>query len=178
MQRIALLVGAMLLMAAGIVLAASQIPRFVVASGGMGAAGANHTIRATLGQSVIGQVASATHEIRAGFWNQSPAVTGVGEPAAIVPAVFQVHQNVPNPFNPATAIHYDVPASGGRVSLKVYDTRGRLVRTLVDQVETPGEKQVMWNGRDHASRRLASGIYLYVFEAPGVRQTRKLVMVQ
>ncbi len=178
MRRITILVLVLLLTAAGIVWAANQIPRFVVASGGMGAAGANHTIRSTLGQSVIGQVASATHEIRAGFWNQGATVTGIEEAAAIVPATFHVYQNVPNPFNPATAIQYDVPAAGGRVSLKVYDTRGRLVRTLVDRVESPGEKHVTWDGRDHASRRMASGIYLYVFEASGVRQTRKLVMVQ
>jgi hypothetical protein len=153
MRRITILVLVMLLTAAGIVWAANQIPRFVVASGGMGAAGTNHAIRSTLGQSVIGQVSSATHEIRAGFWNQDLTVTGIGAAAAVVPATFQIYQNVPNPFNPSTAIQYDVPAVGGRVSLKVYDTRGRLVRTLVDRVETPGEKQVTWDGRDHASRR-------------------------
>ncbi len=56
--------------------------------------------------------------------------TGVGEP--VIPQAFALYQNVPNPFNPETTIRYDVPAGGGKVTLRVFDVSGRLVRTLVD----------------------------------------------
>ncbi|MEE9270030.1 MAG: FlgD immunoglobulin-like domain containing protein [Candidatus Krumholzibacteria bacterium] len=76
-------------------------------------------------------------------------------------------------------IRFDVPAGGGRVSLRIYDAGGRLVRTLVDaNVRTPGERQVMWDGRNTRGRRVASGIYFYRLQGPGFSKTRKMVLVK
>ena len=60
----------------------------------------------------------------------------------------------PNPFNPTTAISYELRAASF-VSLKVYDTAGRLVATLVDGMQEAGEHRAILDGS-----RLASGIYL------------------
>ena len=103
-------------------------------------------------------------------------VTGVAETR--IPATFALGQNVPNPFNPATVIRYDVPAGGGDVSLRIYDVGGRLVRTLVDGVETPGEKSVTWNARNDRGHRVASGVYFYRLTAPGFEMTKKMVLLQ
>ena len=103
-------------------------------------------------------------------------VTGAGTPG--VPDEFALGQNVPNPFNPTTTIHYDVPAGAGAVSLRVYDVSGRLVRTLVDGHEAPGSKSVLWNGTNDRGQTVASGIYFYRMTAPGFSTTRKMVLLQ
>jgi hypothetical protein len=103
-------------------------------------------------------------------------VTAATEPA--VPNVFALYQNVPNPFNPTTVIRYDVPAGGGRVTLRIYDVAGRLVRTLVDAVEGPGEKRITWNGRNNGGSGVATEIYFYRMTGPGFTKTRKMVLLQ
>jgi hypothetical protein len=91
---------------------------------------------------------------------------------------YRLHQNVPNPFNPTTTIRFDVPPAGGRVKLQIFDVTGRLVRTLVDRLETGGSQSVRWDGRNDRGRRVVSGLYLYRLEAPGYTKTRKLVLLK
>lgn len=63
----------------------------------------------------------------------------------------------PNPFNPTTRIDYTIKAAG-HLSLKVYNLRGQLVRTLIDgEVKTGG--YVMWDGTDDGGAAVASGVY-------------------
>jgi len=61
-------------------------------------------------------------------------------------ADFELSQNYPNPFNPTTRIDYGLAVSG-RVSLKIFNVRGQLVRTIVDQMQTAGRYTVAWDGR-------------------------------
>jgi len=86
--------------------------------------------------------------------------------------------NFPNPFNPATAIQYRVPSTGGRVSLAVYDLAGRLVRTLVDGDKSGGEHTVVWRGLDDSGRQVGSGVYFYRLEVGGMKLERKMVMLK
>jgi hypothetical protein len=102
--------------------------------------------------------------------------TGIVESTA--PQVHALYQNVPNPFNPSTVICYDVPVGGGVVSLRIYDVGGRLVRTLVDGIEEPGEKRVTWSGRNDLGSRVATGVYFYRMTAPGYELTKKMVLLQ
>jgi hypothetical protein len=88
-----------------------------------------------------------------------------------------LHQNVPNPFNPMTTIRYDLP-SAVRVQLSIVDVSGRRVRTLVDELQTPGSRDAIWNGRDDAGGAVASGVYFYVLEAGKQRLTKKLVLLK
>jgi predicted outer membrane repeat protein len=101
-------------------------------------------------------------------------VTGAGA----IPAVSALDQNVPNPFNPTTRIRYSLAAAGGRVTLRVFDVNGRLVRTLVDRVAAAGPSEVIWDGRDDAGSPAASGVYFYRLEAPGFAQTRKMALIR
>jgi hypothetical protein len=98
--------------------------------------------------------------------------------AAKIPKAFALYQNVPNPFNPTTVIRYDVPAAGGKVTLRVYDVSGRLVQTLVDAMQTGGQKTALWNGTNERGERLATGIYFCRMEAPGFVETRKMVFLR
>jgi hypothetical protein len=95
-----------------------------------------------------------------------------------MPTKFGLAQNFPNPFNPTTAIRYDVPAGGGNVTLKVYDVGGRLVRTLVDGFEAAGRKTVAWHGQNDRGEMVATGVYFYRMTAPGFERTRKMVLLK
>jgi hypothetical protein len=103
-------------------------------------------------------------------------ITAVGGPA--LPTTFALYPNVPNPFNPTTLIRYDVPESGGEVSLTIYDVSGRVVKTLVSGVQSAGEKSVAWNGRDDTGQAVASGVYFYRLVAPAYTKTHKMVLMK
>ena len=64
------------------------------------------------------------------------------------------------------------------VSLKVYDVRGKLVRTLVYEMKEMGEYSLYWDARDETGRQVTSGIYLYQIRAGGFCQTRKMVLLK
>jgi len=104
------------------------------------------------------------------------SVTGIGPES--VPEGFALYQNTPNPFNPATAITYDVPAGGGRVTLEIYDVVGSLVRTLADRHEAAGSKRVTWDGTDDRGQKVGSGVYFYRLRAPGYEQSLKMMLLQ
>jgi C1A family cysteine protease len=87
-------------------------------------------------------------------------------------------ENFPNPFNPSTAIRYNVPEPGGSVRLTVYDLRGRKVRTLVDAHRGAGEHLAVWRGRDDGGRELGSGVYFYRMEIGDYRVERKMVLLK
>ena len=93
-------------------------------------------------------------------------VRGLAKPAAensngiSEPQTFTLHPNRPNPFNPETEISYSIP-SRGHVRLRIYNTLGAEVRTLVDAAKEGGHYRVTWDSRDHEGNTLASGIYLY-----------------
>ena len=83
----------------------------------------------------------------------------------------------PNPFNPKTAIRFDLPAAGP-AELAVYDVRGRRVRTLFQGELIAGTHEATWNGRDDSGRSLASGIYFARVTAQGHSLTRKLTLLK
>jgi len=89
-----------------------------------------------------------------------------------------LRQNVPNPFNPKTAIHYVVPLDGAYVTLDVMDVSGRLVSRLVDGYECGGPRSVVWDGRDANGEKVASGVYFYRLVAGDDVYQRKMVLLK
>jgi hypothetical protein len=89
----------------------------------------------------------------------------------------QLHQNTPNPFNPATRVPFTLRATA-RVTLRIYDIRGALVTTLTDQPLPAGQHTVDWDGRNHDGRRLASGVYVYVLTVDGRSLSRKMTLLK
>ncbi|MEX0737341.1 MAG: T9SS type A sorting domain-containing protein [Bacteroidota bacterium] len=89
-----------------------------------------------------------------------------------VPQSFVVSQNYPNPFNPSTSIRFSL-SKAGLVKLKVYDTVGREVATLIDDQLAAGTYHVRWNASG-----FASGAYFYSIESSGVRETKKMVLLR
>ncbi len=103
--------------------------------------------------------------------------TPVGDSSSLVPAHHELQQNYPNPFNPSTTIQYNLP-SAAFVTVKVYDTRGREIRTLVNESQIAGFKAVLWDGKDDSGRSAGSGVYLYRVKAGDWVERRKMVLLK
>ncbi len=95
-----------------------------------------------------------------------------------VARAFELRQNRPNPFNPVTTLEFSVP-EGGRMTLRIYDARGHVLRTLVDRdAAGPVRERVTWDGRDDAGRLVPAGVYFCTLAAGGETATRKLLLLK
>jgi hypothetical protein len=93
------------------------------------------------------------------------------------PDRFALEPNYPNPFNPATAIPFQV-ARQGRVKLRIFDLRGRVVRTLEDGMFNPGYFESKWDGRDGNGEPAASGVYVISIQAGDFIGQRKMLLMR
>lgn len=75
-------------------------------------------------------------------------------------------------------IAYEVPASGGHVTIRIYDLAGRRIRTLVDDFERAGMKKAVWNGLTDRGTPAPGGIYFYRMMAPGFERTCKIAIMR
>jgi len=89
-----------------------------------------------------------------------------------VPKGFLLEQNYPNPFNPNTIISYHV-AKAGVVRLKIFDSIGQEVTTLINKEQAPGVYKVNWNASG-----LASGTYIYRLEIGNEVVSKKAVLLK
>jgi hypothetical protein len=88
------------------------------------------------------------------------------------PTEFTLSQNYPNPFNPSTAIQYSIPESGN-VKLKVFNSIGEEVATLVNNYKEAGSYKVTFNANG-----LSSGIYYYKLSSNGFNQVKKMILLK
>ena len=95
-----------------------------------------------------------------------------GEVIIGVPNSLLLVQNYPNPFNPTTTISFDLPVAGN-VSLKVFNTSGKEVATLVNETRSAGYYSVNFNASN-----LSSGVYYYRLEANGISKVMKMALVK
>lgn len=128
-----------------------------------------------------------------GIWNRYYKISAVdhvgNESAVVLPANVSgaalpdldrrtvLHQNTPNPFNPRTVIHYEVPRAV-RVSLAIYDLSGRRVRSLVDDFVPQGQREATWDGLDEAGRAMASGVYLCLLRTTDTQAARMITLLR
>ena len=88
-----------------------------------------------------------------------------------------LHPNVPNPFNPATALSFDLPAEA-EVRLLIFDSSGRAVRELVRGVRPAGTHGVIWDGRRDDGGPAGSGVYFARLAVGSETRTRKLLLLR
>jgi hypothetical protein len=100
-----------------------------------------------------------------------------GSPEREAPRVSSLLGARPNPFNPRTTVAFEL-ARSAHVTLRVYDARGRLLRSLHDGTLPAGRHALAWDGRDDAGRGLGSGVYLLRLEGDGVLETRRCTLVR
>jgi flagellar hook assembly protein FlgD len=100
------------------------------------------------------------------------------EQKEVVPGAFFLHAPSPSPFGASTTLRLDVPTDAGRVFIAVYNARGQLVRTLLDDTPTPGTREYVWRGDDASGNALGAGIYFARCESNAGAMTRKLVLLR
>ena len=100
------------------------------------------------------------------------AATGIEDQSSSIPGKFEISQNYPNPFNARTAIEYALPQDS-HVKIVIYNLLGQNIESLVDQSQTAGIHQVIWNAAD-----VPTGVYFYRIEAGDFTQTRKMLLTK
>ena len=97
-----------------------------------------------------------------------------------IPKSIRLFQNYPNPFNPVTSIQFTVNSGQSplHTTLEIYNIRGQLVRTLVDEDKPGGNYAVLWDGKDKAGKEVSSGIYFYKLTAGSSSEVKKMVLLK
>ena len=150
-----------------------QIPRSVVAGGGAELSSPGFTLQGTVGQPAVGRLTGSGQVQQVGFWSTWLwYAAGLDDPSESLPAVFALRSCAPNPFRSAATISYALPRQV-RVTLGLYDVRGRLVRSLVDAMMPPGFHHVVLDGKG-----LPASVYFCRLKAGAFEQTRTLVFVK
>lgn len=98
-------------------------------------------------------------------------ITGINPELSPIQS-FELFQNYPNPFNPSTKIRFEI-TNRDFVSLKVYNTLGQLVKTLVDDYRSPGNYEVEFEGND-----LPGGAYFYQLKTGEFTETRIMMLTK
>jgi hypothetical protein len=94
-----------------------------------------------------------------------------------IPTEFALRGNVPNPFNPVTAIAYELPAAA-TCDLTVYNINGREIKTLVSGKVDAGYYKAVWDGTDNSGQTVPGGIYFYVLRAGDYTAKQKMVLAK
>jgi flagellar hook assembly protein FlgD len=105
----------------------------------------------------------------------SLALEGTGVPDLSAASLALIR---PNPFTSETTVAYTVPSAGAAVAVRVYDVRGRLVRTLAEGPRGGGAHSAVWDGRDSSGRIVSPGIYFCRAEIGGWTEVRKVVLLR
>jgi hypothetical protein len=107
-----------------------------------------------------------------------PVVEGPAEDGGTpLPLAVQLLAPSPNPFNPRVTLAFDLPRTSA-TKLEIYDTAGRLIRTVFTGDPSAGRHEFVWSGIDQNGREVASGVYFAVLTTPDRRLHRKLALVR
>ena len=86
---------------------------------------------------------------------------------------FRLSQNYPNPFNPSTVINFSIPTENTVVSLKIYNSIGQEVGTLINQIVPAGNHEVRFDATG-----LSSGVYFYTLTAGNFVESKKMIVLK
>jgi hypothetical protein len=108
----------------------------------------------------------------------NPCINTDVEDAAGLPSKVMLHRSTPNPFKESTVLQYALP-HGSRVTLRVFDISGNIVRVLEDDaIKGAGYHQATWDGTDEEGRKVRSGVYFYSFETELGRETQRVILMR
>ncbi len=95
----------------------------------------------------------------------------------IVTAKTELLNNYPNPFNPETNIAFSIKEAGN-VMIEVYNMKGQLVKTLINEHLDAAYHVVTWNGKDNSEKSVSSGVYFYKMKAEKYTSTKKMILMK
>ena len=102
---------------------------------------------------------------------------GISETGELIPYSYAFSNPLPNPMRSGVSMSYAIPKAK-KVVLKVYNSLGQVVKTLVDSQRGPGVYNVYWNGQDDLNRKLSAGVYFCRFSTDEYIATKKMVIVR
>jgi len=111
------------------------------------------------------------------FQKYTPAPTNVAHGGIFSPSEFILAQNYPNPFNAITTISFSLPKRTHAL-LRIYDSLGRLIYTVVEQDLSAGLHKFVWSGQNADGASVPSGMYFYKLTAGNFNSTKKLVLIK
>jgi hypothetical protein len=171
----------------GAVSAQLNIPRFTVdGGGGMRSVGGTYSVSGTIAQPDAGTSSGGSYSITGGFWMGGGVVSGVPDgdpgdgvdpPVTAPPLTFRIYPASPNPVEENMVFAFDLPETR-LVRVSLYDSSGRLMRTLADGPIPAGRHQRVWNRRDQTGNRVPAGIYFVRMDAGAHRSHQKIVVMQ
>jgi hypothetical protein len=94
-----------------------------------------------------------------------------------IPIEISLMQNYPNPFNPTATIEYQIQKNDF-VTLKVYDSLGQLVKTLVNESKQSGEYSVIFDGKNEKGQTVSSGVYYYQLQVGDFISNKKMIQLK
>ena len=143
-------------------------------SGGEISSNNDYSLNQVIGQTFVGITSNSNYTISSGtVYNFKGMVTGVNDNQYFgIPDNYSISQNYPNPFNPSTKINYALPKSS-LVKIKVFDVLGREVINLINEEQTAGYHEVVFNASS-----LPSGVYFYNILAENFAQTKKMILMK
>jgi len=101
----------------------------------------------------------------------------VGSDINIVTPEETMITNHPNPFNPETTIEFNIPEDS-KVSLKIYNMKGQLVKTMLNEEIESGTKSLTWTGDDDTGNSVSSGLYFYKLQTNSKTITKKMLLLK
>jgi hypothetical protein len=90
---------------------------------------------------------------------------------------FSLIKNYPNPFNLNTTIQYNLKRRGF-VRIKVYNSLGNQIKTLIEDFQNPGEKLVYWDATNNQGEIVSAGLYFYTLMTSHSSITKKMVLLK
>ena len=94
-----------------------------------------------------------------------------------IPYTTELKGNYPNPFNPETIIHFTL-SKETNVSINIYNIKGQIVKTVIDEYRKPGEYKMIWEGQDNKGRKVSSGIYFYRMKTDEYTSVKRMILMK
>jgi len=94
-----------------------------------------------------------------------------------IPLLIELGSNYPNPFNPVTTIPYSL-SNKQKISLYIYDMKGNEVKKLVDEIQSAGYHEVIWNGKNNSGAEVNSGVYISLLKVDNLMMSNKMLFVK
>ena len=109
-------------------------------------------------------------------WLGGPLNSINKEKENMIPDQFVLFQNYPNPFNPVTTIKFGLPKKS-EITLTIYNILGQEIKKFKGKYKA-GYHEVQWNGLNRQNEYIASGVYIYKFEADEFTKVKKCVFLK
>ena len=137
----------------------------------------NTVVLSLIGEPFVGKSGEGDVRIESGFLAIYKLNHGISAVIDNIPDYCMLFQNFPNPFNPETTIAYQILRESD-VNLKIYNIRGQLIRTLVDQKQPAGVYTVKWDAKNNSGQTVSTGVYFYWLKTNDYSKVRKLTLLR